>query len=47
MAQSSKKWKVEGIQFNLGGLMSSKIPSASYATYADFIGQAYTTYTDF
>jgi len=47
MAQSSKKWKVEGIQFNLGGLMSSKIPSASYATYSDFIGQADTTYTDF
>jgi hypothetical protein len=47
MAQSSKKWKVEGIQFNLGGLMSSKIPSASYATYADFIGETDTTYTNF
>lgn len=47
MAQSSKKWKVEGIQMNIGGLMSSKIPSASYATYADFIGQVDTTYTNF
>lgn len=47
MAQSSKKWKVEGIQLNVGGLMSSKIPSASYATYADFIADEDTTYTDF
>lgn len=47
MSQSSKKWKVEGIQFNVGGLMSSKIPSASYATYADFIGETDTSYTDF
>jgi hypothetical protein len=47
IAQSSKKWKVEGIQFNVGGLMSSKIPSASYATYADFIGETDTSYTDF
>ena len=47
MAQSAQKWKVEGFQFNIGGLMSSKIPSASYATYADFIGETDTTYTDF
>ena len=47
MAQSSKKWKVEGIQFNVGGLMSSKIPSASYATYSKNIGDEDTTYTDF
>ncbi|MEY3845075.1 MAG: hypothetical protein RL293_1497 [Bacteroidota bacterium] len=46
-AQSTKQWKVEGIQINFGGLMSSKIPSASYATYADFIGETDTTYTDF
>ncbi|MFM6935729.1 MAG: hypothetical protein ACKOXP_09810 [Flavobacteriales bacterium] len=46
-AQDQHKWQVEGIQLNVGGLMSSKIPSASYASYADFIGEIDTTYTHF
>jgi hypothetical protein len=36
-AQKSKDWKLNSYQFNIGGVMSTKIPSASYINYEDII----------
>jgi hypothetical protein len=36
-AQQTKNWKLDSYQFNLGGVMSTKIPAASYDVYDNII----------
>ena len=36
-AQKTHNWKLDSYQFNAGGVMSTKIPAASYGTYENII----------
>jgi len=39
-AQKTKVWKLDSYQFNLGGVMSTKIPAATYGIYYEFIASS-------
>lgn len=41
LAQQSKRLKLESYQFSWGGILSSKIPSASYATYSSYVSELF------
>ena len=40
-AQQPQRLQLESYQFSWGGIMSSKIPSASYATYTSYVSQLF------
>ena len=40
-AQKAKNWQLNSYQFNMGGVMSTKIPAASYANYESILSNQY------
>lgn len=40
-AQQAKHLQLESYQFSWGGILSSKIPSASYATYSSYVSELF------
>lgn len=40
-AQKAKNWQLNSYQFNMGGVMSTKIPAASYANYESILSSQY------
>ena len=41
IAQKAKNWQLNSYQFNMGGVMSTKIPAATYANYDSILAYNY------
>jgi hypothetical protein len=41
IAQNAKNWQLNSYQFNIGGVMSTKIPAATYANYDSILAYNY------